>query len=137
MSVFVWRWTCSHIIRTMKHWQIGVFGIYISLRFYAWYLNFIFGASRPHKIHRFIPHLLSLNSRYYFGCLGHAWARPRKPIVLTCIKRCFPTCKNSTSPLSFFLRYYTYKSPAIWLAESILAHNSRTGISPDKLFAVK
>ena len=101
MSVFVWRWTCSHIIRTMKHWQIGVFGIYISLRFYAWYLNFIFGASRPHKIHRFIPHLLSLNSRYYFGCLGHAWARPRKPIVLTCIKRCFSTCKNSTSPLFF------------------------------------
>ena len=37
----------------------------------------------------------------------------------------------------FFLRYYSLKNLAICLAESILVHNLRTRILPDKGFGVK
>ena len=41
--------------------------------------------------------------------------------------------KNKPHNLTFFLRYYILKNPAIILASSILAHNSRPNILSDML----
>ena len=55
-----------------------------------------------------------------------------KTIVSTCRRlRCISACQKSTSSFTSFLRYCILKNPAIWLADSILAHNSRTRILPD------
>ena len=48
------------------------------------------------------------------------------------------TCIQKINRISLFsLRYYNLKKPAIWLAESILAHNLRTRILPDMRFVMK
>ena len=61
------------------------------------------------------------------------WSHPPKTIVSTCRKIwCLSTCKKSTWSLFSFLRNYTLKNPANWLAKSILVHNLRARISPDK-----
>ena len=61
----------------------------------------------------------------YFGYFGHAWLCKPKMIVSTCKKRqCLSAFQKYTSSLTSFLRYYILKT-AIWLANSILAHNSR------------
>ena len=66
------------------------------------------------------------------------WSHPPKTIVSTCRKIwCLSTCKKSTWSLFSFLRNYTLKNPANWLAKSILVHNLRARISPDKGFVVK
>ena len=39
--------------------------------------------------------------------------------------------------MTSFLRYYILKNSAIWLADSILTHNSRTRILPDMRLVVK
>ena len=68
----------------------------------------------------------------YFGYFGHAWLHSPKMIVSTCRRlRCVSTCKNYTWSLTSFLRYYNLKNPAIWLAKSFSAHNSRSRILPD------
>ena len=41
------------------------------------------------------------------------------------------------SSFTSFLKYYILKNPAIWLGDSILAHNSRTWILPDMRLVVK
>ena len=47
---------------------------------------------------------------------------------------CMPKINFS---IHFFLEIYILKNPAIWLADSILAHNSRTRILPDMGLVVK
>ena len=75
---------------------------------------------------------------YYFGYLGHAWLYTTKMIVSTCRRlRCLSACQKYTSSFSSFLRYYILKNPTIWLADSILTHNSRTRILPDMRLVVK
>ena len=60
----------------------------------------------------------------HFGYFVHAWLDTPKMIVSTCRRvRCYLHAKNKLQ--------HSLKSPAIWLAESILAHNSRTRILPD------
>ena len=49
----------------------------------------------------------------------------------------FISCQKSTSSFTSFLRYYILKNPAIWLADSILAHNSRTRSLPDMRLVLK
>ena len=49
-------------------------------------------------------------------------------IVSICRKlRCLSSYQNYIS----FLRYWMFNNPAIWLANNIMAHNSRTRILPD------
>ena len=61
-----------------------------------------------------------------------------KMIVSTCKRLpCLSACEKYTSSFPSFLRYYILKEPAIWLADSILAHYSRTRISPDMGLVVK
>ena len=68
----------------------------------------------------------------YFGHFGHAWLHKLKMIVSTCRRlQCLSACQEYTSSFTSFLRYYILKNPAIWLADSILAHNSITRILPD------
>ena len=46
-------------------------------------------------------------------------------IVLSCRKlQCLSVSQKYTSSIISFLRYYILKNPAIWLASTILAHNS-------------
>ena len=53
-------------------------------------------------------------------------------IVSACRRlHCLSAYQKYTSFLQFFLRFYILKNPAIWLADTILAHNSRTRIFPD------
>ena len=53
-------------------------------------------------------------------------------IVSTCRRlRCLSVCQKQTSSIAFSLRYYILKNAAIWLADSILAHNWRARILPD------
>ena len=67
----------------------------------------------------------------YFGYFGHACLHTPKMIVSTCrTLRCLSACLS-------FLRYYILKNPAICLAVSILAHNSRTRTFPDMRLAMK
>ena len=50
-------------------------------------------------------------------------------IVSTCRRLwCLSAYQKYTSSFTSFLRYYILKNTAIWLANSILAHNSRTRI---------
>ena len=50
-------------------------------------------------------------------------------IVSTCRRLwCLSAHQKYTSSFTSFLRYYILKNTAIWLANSILAHNSRTRI---------
>ena len=50
---------------------------------------------------------------------------------------CSSTCRKYTSSFIFFLRYHILKNPVIWLAGSMLAHNSRIRILPDLGLMVK
>ena len=66
---------------------------------------------------------------FYFGYFEHAWLHPPKMTVSTCRRlRCLSACQKLTYSLTSLLRYYILKNPAIWLADSILAHNWRTRI---------
>ena len=63
----------------------------------------------------------------YFGYFGHAWLHKPKMIVSTCRRlRCLSACQKYTSSLTSFLRFCILKNSAIWLADNILFHNSRT-----------
>ena len=65
----------------------------------------------------------------YFGYSGHVWLRTSKLVPSTCRKlQWLSVCQKSTSSFTSFLRYYILKNPPIWLADRILAHNSRTRI---------
>ena len=64
---------------------------------------------------------------------GHAWSHTPKMMVSTCWwLRCLSACEKYTSSFTSFFRYYILKNPAIWLADSILAHNLRIRILPDR-----
>ena len=92
-------------------------------------------STSPHK--RFWRYCKNMQTSY-FGHFGHAWLHTPKLIVSTCRKlRCLSACQKYTSSFSYFLRYYILKNPTIWLADSILAHNSRTRILPDMGLVVK
>ena len=68
----------------------------------------------------------------YYGYFEHTWLHTPKMIVSTCRRLwCLSACQKYTSSIVFFLRYYILKNAAIWLADSILAHNSRARILPD------
>ena len=68
----------------------------------------------------------------YYGYFEHTWLHTPKMIVSTCRRlRCLSVCQKQTSSIAFSLRYYILKNAAIWLADSILAHNSRARILPD------
>ena len=68
----------------------------------------------------------------YFGYFGQAWLDTPKMTVSTCRKlQCLSAYQKQTSSFTSFLIYYILKNPAISLAASILAHNSRTRILPD------
>ena len=88
----------------------------------------------------FIPHLFLEILRKYcklviLGTLGMLSNQPRT-IMRTCLKLwCLSTFKKST--WSLLMRYYNLKTPSIWLAKKILAHNLKTWILTDKGFAVK
>ena len=92
-------------------------------------------STSPHK--RFWRYCKNMQTSY-FGYFGHAWLHTPKLIVSTCRRlRCLSACQKYTSSFSSFLRYYILKNPTIWLADSILAHNSRTRILPDMGLVVK
>ena len=65
----------------------------------------------------------------YFEYFRHAWLHTPKMILSTCRKYTLNICQKDLS-FTFFLKYYILKNPAIWLADSILANNSRTRILP-------
>ena len=68
----------------------------------------------------------------YYGYFEHTWLHTPKMIVSTCRRlRCLSVCQKQTSSIAFSLRYYILKNAAIWLADSILAHNWRARILPD------
>ena len=46
-------------------------------------------------------------------------------------------CQKYTSSFTYFLKYYILKNPEIWLADSILVHNSRKRILPDMALVLK
>ena len=70
--------------------------------------------------------------KIYFGYFGHVWLRTPKMIVSPCRKlQCLSVCQKQTSSFTSSLRYYILENHAIWLADSLLAHNSRTRILPD------
>ena len=69
--------------------------------------------------HLFLAKILQFVIWVLYACLAiHA-----KTTVSPCREYCCVfTCKKSTWTLTSFLRYYTLKSPAIWLAKSIFTH---------------
>ena len=74
----------------------------------------------------------------YFGHFGHTWLDTPKMIVPPCRRvQCLSACQIYTSSFTSFLTYYILKNPAIWLTDSILAHNLRTRIFPDVGLLVK
>ena len=82
--------------------------------------------------------ILQRYTKSYFAYSGHACLCKPKQIVSTCRRlRCLSASQKYTSSFISFLRYYILKNPAILLADSILAHNSRTRILPDMRLVVK
>ena len=74
----------------------------------------------------------------YFEHFGHVWIRTPKMVISPWTKFwCFFACQKQTSSFTSSLRYYTLKNPAAWLANSLLAHKSRTRILPDMWLVVK
>ena len=74
----------------------------------------------------------------YFGCFGYAWLHKLKSISSTySCPRCLSAFQKWTSSLTSLMRYYILKSSAIWLADRILPHNSRTRIFPDMGLVMK
>ena len=77
--------------------------------------------------------------RYYkdmqtdFVSFGHSWLYTSKTMIIsTCIRlQCLSVSQKSASTFTSFSRYYVLKNPAIWLAENILAYNSRPRILSD------
>ena len=68
----------------------------------------------------------------YFGYFGHAWLYTTKLIVSTCGRlQCLSACQKSSSSFTSSLRYYILKNPAIFLADSIWAHNWTPSVLPD------
>ena len=65
----------------------------------------------------------------YFGYFGYA-CLPTPKMIVSIFKH-FNVYLHAASSFTFFLRCYILKNSAIWLAKSILAHNSRTRILPD------
>ena len=75
---------------------------------------------------------------FYFGYFGYVSLCTPKIIVSTCRKlQSLSVCLKYTSSYTSFLRYYILKNPSIWLADNILAHNSRISILPDMGLVVK
>ena len=74
----------------------------------------------------------------HFGYFGHALLRTHKIIVSPWRKlQYLSPCQKWTLSLNSFLRYFILKNLAIWLANSNLAHNSRTRILPHMGLVVK
>ena len=63
-----------------------------------------------------------------FGYFGHALSHTPKMIVSIFRKLMFISMLIKNFIILFFLRYYILKNSAIWLANSILAHNLRARI---------
>ena len=75
----------------------------------------------------------------FFGYFGRASLGTVKVITYQLAENFddYLHAKNITSSFTSFLRYYIWKNPAIWLADSILAHNLRATILSDIGFVVK
>ena len=79
-----------------------------------------------------INYIPTLVLRYWFliwGTLGKPnHARPHPPDtneLVYCFHSFLSTCKKFTSCINSFLRYRSFRNPAIWLMEIIVGHNSR------------
>ena len=82
--------------------------------------------------------ILQRYGNFLFWVLWHAWLQTHKMIVSTCRGlKCLSACQKKTASFISYFRYYALKNPAIWLAESILVHNSRTRTLPDMVLVVK
>ena len=69
---------------------------------------------------------------FYFWYFRYILLRKPKMIVSTCRKlRSLSACQKWTSLFTSSLEYYILKNPAMWSANNILSHNSRTRILPD------
>ena len=73
----------------------------------------------------------------YFEYLGHAWLHTLKLVLSTFGRLWYLSACQKTSSFTSFWRYYILKNPTIWLADSILVHNSGTRILPDIELVVK
>lgn len=90
-----------------------------------------------------INYIPTLVLRYWFliwGTLGKPnHARPHPPDtneLVYCFHSFLSTCKKFTSCINSFLRYWSFRNPAIWLMEIIVGHNSRIKILSDMKFAM-
>ena len=69
------------------------------------------------------------------GVPEHAWPHLCKITSSICsFNRYVPACKISTLYLQYFFEILKLRNPAIWLAESNFAFNSRTRFFPDMRF---
>ena len=101
-------------------------------------VNLLFWVLRVYLLEKNQLHLSYFSGYIYFGYFEHAWLHTPKMIVSTCRGlRYLSACQKWTSSFTSFLRYYILKNPVIWLADSILAHNSRNTIKPDMALVVK
>ena len=90
-----------------------------------------------------INYIPTLVLRYWFliwGTLSKPnHARPHPPDtneLVYCFHSFLSTCKKFTSCINSFLRYWSFRNPAIWLMEIIVGHNSRIKILSDMKFAM-
>ena len=62
----------------------------------------------------------------YFRYFGYTWLHTPKIIVSTCRRLwLLSSCQKYTSSFTSFFLSFILKNPVIWLADSILAHNTR------------
>ena len=72
------------------------------------------------------------------ACLGKpGHEHPKVSHSTSSFHGCLPACKKSKWDINSFKRYNRWKNPAIWLAESIFAQNSRTRFFLDLWFEAK
>ena len=109
--------------------------------YYQFVENFCSFAGKKKQLHPLLPSpFLEILQRYANLCwVLWSWlvAHTQNDIISlqkTSMFICMPKINFS---IHFFLEIYILKNPAIWLADSILAHNSRTRILPDMGLVVK
>ena len=100
-----------------------------------WYLRKTFVFIYKHKINFTLHAFLEILQRYANFLFWVLWAclvahTQNHSINLQNFYQlfCLSACQKNPSSFTSFLRHYILKNPAIWLADNILAHNSRTRI---------
>ena len=119
------------IVKTFETCYFGNFGNVWLSQSKSWISISICMQKINYITHFFLKILQRNSTRIVLGNLDIPGYTP-KMIVLTCKRlQCLFACQKYTSSLTSFLRYYILKNLAIWLADSILAHNSRGRILPN------